>query len=367
MEQLIIINVKGGLKMNEEFKKELLIAIISAVVGALVTAVASYFLIKPSSFTFLLNGDEITVTETEYIDLTNLNKQLEDELLLVKEQLNDANLQITDLQEKLDIANTENDKIIEEQNSEEEIQQVIDKATTYWNNTEYIESLSTLKNNQNKSDSIKLLYKQYSDEYCTYILNLAEDNVSKREYDKAITLINDAKELVDDSTTLDSKLTEINNKTPQKLSSIKISSSRRFEQNNDAVVEDTVGNRYTSSNLYLTSAEGKDGYGYGSFYLGKKYSTISGLIAVSDESENREDVQLEGWIGIYIQNNDEYTQVYSSNTLSRMSSPISFSEIDISNADWLEIRYYNNGEYFNLAQGYHSLNIILSDILLYTD
>lgn len=121
-------------------------------------------------------------------------------------------------------------------------------------------------------------------------------------------------------------------------------------------------------NLFVTRAEGDNGYGYATFYLGKKYTGLSGTIAVSDESENRSDIQLEGWIEIYSKNgDDEYCHLYSSPILSRITSPIDIPEVNLKNADWLEIRYYNNGDYFSLAGGYHSLEVLLADFMVYSD
>ena len=31
------------------------------------------------------------------------------------------------------------------------------------------------------------------------------------------------------------------------------------------------------------------------------------------------------------------------------------------------LKYYNNGEYFSLGGGYHSLRVIISDVTLYVD
>lgn len=49
-----------------------------------------------------------------------------------------------------------------------------------------------------------------------------------------------------------------------------------------------------------------------------------------------------------------------------MSTPIELPELNLSNADWIDIRYYNSGNYFSLARGYHSLRIIISNVTLYS-
>lgn len=150
-----------------------------------------------------------------------------------------------------------------------------------------------------------------------------------------------------------------------KLSDLKITESRYYQHSEDSLKEDTVGNKYTSNNLFTIHAQGVDGYGYATYYTGRKYSKLSGVVAVSDESEVRDDVSLKGWVGVYIKKGDEYELVDSTNELSRETSTVGFDNIDISEAEWLQIRYYNQSEYFNLAQGYHSLEVLLSDFQLY--
>ena len=190
--------------------------------------------------------------------------------------------------------------------------------------------------------------------------------ITEKRYDDAKKLLTDAMPIVDDTSTLKEKLSEINSNMPIELSKFKISASRYFELIEDKAVEDSVGNRYTLGNIFSTRAEGDTGYGYATFYLGQKYSELTGVIAVSDESENRADVQLEGWIEIYSKKGDKYQNLYTSPILSRAISPVDVPEIDLGDAEWLEIRYYNNGDYFSIAGGYHSLRVLLSDFMLYS-
>lgn len=317
--------------------------------GVVVTLLAQYVFAEPQTITFIYDGNEVVVTETEYVYLIEENR-------LLQETLDSAQSDLKELQQQ-----------VEEQNSEEKVQQTIKSATNYWNSGEYIQALTILKNSQVKSEDIEILYHSYSDEYCINLLGQADNLISERKYDEAISVLAESKGLVEDKQILQDKIADINSNKPIKLSDLKMATSRYFELNSDKPVEDTVGNRYSTGNLFVIEAEGDTGYGYATFYLGEKYTGLVGTIAVSDESENRNDIQLEGWIEVYSKKGDEYSQLYVSPMLSRMTSPISISEINLAGAEWLEIRFYNNGDYYSLAGGYHSLNVILADTIIYCD
>lgn len=321
----------------------------SGIIGVILTLAFQYFFVKPQAFTFVYDGNEVVVTESTYTELVENNKKM-------KNNISSLETQIQELQNEL-----------ESRNSKENITLTIKNATEYWNNSEYVQALTLLKNCGVNSSDILTLYHDYSEEYCVDVLGKVDNLLLERKYDEAKELLSESKALVDNSTILENKLTEINNNTPLKLSNLKISASRYFNLNESKPIEDSVGNKYSSGNLFVTRAEGDNGYGYATFYLGQKYTGLSGTIAVSDESENRNDIQLEGWIEIYSKNGNEYSHLYTSPILSRMTSPITIPEVNLKDTDWLEIRYYNNGNYFSLAGGYHSLEVLLSDFMIYSD
>lgn len=221
-----------------------------------------------------------------------------------------------------------------------------------------------MKTSKSKSTDINSLYKKYSDEYSLNLLSQADLLISERKYSEAIELLKSGSDIVNNIQILNDKINEINSKQPIKLSDLKISASRFFSQNQDKPIEDTVGNKYSAENTFITYADGESNYGYATFYLGEKYTLLNDIVAVSDESENRSDVQLEGWIEIGTKNGEEFNSIWSSKTLSRTTSTIEVPDLDISNAEWLEIRYYNNGEYWNMMAGYHSLRVIISNAMI---
>ena len=315
--------------------------ICSGLLGVMLTIGYQHFFASSQSFTIILNGEEVVVTESTYTETVEENSELKKKLKTAQEQ-------------------------IDQQSASEEVEKNIQKATAYWNNSQYEQCIIVLKNSKSMSEDIKLLYEQYSDEYVVYLLTQADSLIEQRDYDSAIKILSDGKTIVHSDKKLTDKIAEINDNQPHELSDLKISTHRFFGLNEEPVY-DTVGNKYSTGNLFIIHAEGESNYGYGTFFLDKKYTMLSGIIAVSDESENRSDVQLEGWIEIGVKNGDKYTPLWVSETFSRMTSQIEIPEVDISASEWLEIRYYNNGEYWSLAGGHHSLRVIISDLILYKD
>lgn len=266
---------------------------------------------------------------------------------------------------KLKKQNKSLQEIVDGYSNTENITNIIDQATEYWNNNNYSQALVLLKDSESLSDDIATLYKQYSSEYCVLIIGQADTLIANKNIDEAKSLIDSNIALVKDSSPLKNKLEEIENKKPVKLSSLKSTSSRNCNEIADSGATDTVGNYYSSSNGFILEAEGKNDYGYNTFYLGGKYNSFSINISVSDESENPPDSDLAGWIGIYQKNGEDYELIKRVDNITRIMSPVAIEDIDVSDAEWLEIRYYNNGEYWNLAAGYHSLEIIVSEGMLF--
>lgn len=68
--------------------KEVLISLLSGIIGVLITIGYQHFLAPPQSFTFIIEGEEVEVTQSEYMELA--------------EQLKEYENKITDLQNELD-------------------------------------------------------------------------------------------------------------------------------------------------------------------------------------------------------------------------------------------------------------------------
>lgn len=339
-------------------KKSFLGELIKGIIVAIITCLLTGFI--TNQFT----KNDIVKAITTRFDFVDSKMTYEEALEQISQELKNSQKEIESLNKELD----EKKNLIDEQNSSDEINKIIQNATQYWDDSDYKSCLILLKNSKVRSTDIETLYFQYSDKYVLILLSQADSLISQRKYEDAVKILEDGKILVNDEKMIVSKIDDINNSRAIKLSDIKLTSSRFFTDNEGKSLIDTVGNKYSTGNSFITYAEGKTKCGYGTFYLGKKYTSLSGIIAVSDESEDRDDIQLQGWIEIGTKSNDkDFNSLWSSQILSRTTSSIEIPELNLEGSEWLEIRYYNNGEYYSLANGYHSLKIILTDVMLYVD
>lgn len=103
---------------------------------------------------------------------------------------------------------------------------------------------------------------------------------------------------------------------------------------NEDNVEDTIGNQYIGKILYTGSGFEDDGYAI--YYLGGKYTTLSGTIAVSNRTTN----SYTGQISIFTDDN----VIYNTEEMGRISTPVDFS-VNVENCQWLKI--LKMGDYFN--------------------
>lgn len=288
-------------------------------------------------------------------------KELENDIKNLKEKNKSKDKEITTLQKDL----LERQERIDAYSDIENIHSIIDQATDYWSSNSYSQALVLLRDSENLSDDIATLYKQYSTEYCAIIIKQADALIASRRIDDAKSLIDSNIAIVKDSSPLKTKLKEVENKKPVKLSSLKSIASRNYYEIDDSGATDTIGNIYSSNNGFILKAEGEHNYGYSTFYLGGKYKSFSTTISVSDESENRSDSDLSGWIGIYKKDDEGYSLIKRVDNITRLMTPVVIEDIDVSGIEWLEIRYFNNDEYFSIAGGFHSLEIIVSGGMLY--
>ena len=141
--------------------------------------------------------------------------------------------------------------------------------------------------------------------------------------------------------------------TPFALSKLKVSSSKNYTQISDSDIEDTVGNRYRSSNLFTIHGTSGDDYAHADYFLGGNYHWLTGVIAVSDQSS---DNGLLGSLEFLV---DEEV-VYVIDDLSRTTSPIKLNFV-LPAGQWMKVRYHNTNNQAIWLYQY----VILSDITLY--
>ncbi len=183
------------------------------------------------------------------------------------------------------------------------------------------------------------------------IVSQANTLVDNGDYDGALALLSEALGVLPDSETLSQLYDTTEANQPVKLSSLKLSeSSGRYELITDQVVTmDTLGNTYNPGNLYRFW--GGDG-GYVKYYLGGAYTTLRLTLAVSDEDEDRLEPTT---LTIY---GDNDVILYTSGELTRTSTPQTVS-VDVTGQNWLYIRSGGDSSYR------YAVSLLVADPILY--
>lgn len=170
---------------------------------------------------------------------------------------------------------------------------------------------------------------KYIDGQIEEYLASADAYVSEKDYDSAISVIQDALLVYTDSEELKDKLEELEEKKPVALGELTISETFGFGLDTD-LLQDTIGNYYSGTNVFRMQCYSSDKYGYIKIYIGGDYKTISGVIACLDSTG----LGKEAVATIY---GDEKL-LYTSSVISRASTPQKF-DVDITGVEWMTIRY----------------------------
>lgn len=126
------------------------------------------------------------------------------------------------------------------------------------------------------------------------------------------------------------------------LNSLKVAQSGCFYED-EIYAEDTIGNTYIENIMKIGTGYSDECYAM--YYLGGKYKTLSGIIAVHDGTDN----DYSGQIAISADAN----VIYTTDEMGRASVPIEFS-VNIENCNWLKINKFGStfngkGAWFILA------------------
>jgi len=136
-----------------------------------------------------------------------------------------------------------------------------------------------------------------TDQYIADKLAEANKLADEGKYDGAVKILDDANALVpsDHFTAASARISKMK---PVYLRELECMDNNRFESGRGAQGKDSLGNTYPPENLYLLS--GKKGLlrreiGYADFALGGGYSTLKGVVAVDEMSDNTTGVlKIEG-------------------------------------------------------------------------
>lgn len=257
--------------------------IVGAVIGAVITGIISILIFFLGNFE---TQKTIVDTLSQRFDTVDKNMSYEqaletiyNEKKLLKNNINALNIQVNNLNEELN----KKEAKINNLTSQEEINKIIQNATDYWNNSDFIQSLTLLKNSKLKSSDIEALYKQYLNQYREHLLSEADSFVSDMKYDEAIALINDSLVMMSDDTTLKQKIEEIKNSKPQALMNLILPyETKGYTQKISSDFMQMGGDKYYNGfqlgNNPSTS--------YAIFNLNSKYTKITGIIGHIDGSGN---------------------------------------------------------------------------------
>lgn len=171
-------------------------------------------------------------------------------------------------------------------------------------------------------------------EYVKSVETLASSFAEKGDYRSALNVLERACTLLPDNAELkDSYEMALANK-PVGLMEIKISESDSFEQVADLSVSlDTVGNTYDPINLYKITGKKEewsdDVNGYAKIYTNSDYKRLTGVIAVSDITENNTICDFT------IYGDDKI--LYTVTGLSRTTAPIPV-DVDLTGISWIQLQ-----------------------------
>ena len=94
--------------------KNLLISLFSGIIGVLLTIGYQHFWAPPQSFTFIIDGEEVVVTQSEYMELVEQNEKLQDEFINLKSKYEKSNVDETATKEIISKLQSENSQIQQE-------------------------------------------------------------------------------------------------------------------------------------------------------------------------------------------------------------------------------------------------------------
>ncbi len=159
----------------------------------------------------------------------------------------------------------------------------------------------------------------------------------KEEYLKALTILSNAQNVVN-APKFAAEIEKINEVKPVYLCDIKCSNSGQYNQiTSGTKLMDTIGNQYEPGNLfnlYCKCSSYTRYYGFADYYLGYKYKTLTGTVAVDDKSDNTT-------ASLIIEADN--VQIYEI-SLSRSTEPVKIS-IDVTTVNWIKFKVVSEKNY----------------------
>lgn len=270
--------------------KEILLSLFSGIIGILLTIGYQHFFSPSQSFTFIYNGEEMVVTESDYTEIMEENELLKKEINENRNKFIELEKQIEDQQAK-----------INQQNSEEEINKIIQSATEYGNSFDYVQALSILNNVENKTSEINFLINDYTQKYESIIIEQVNNLKTEEKLDEASNLINDAINILPDSQILKDKLQEIKNSYPKNM----IDVVPAYQNGGNTYTEYTSaksgaseyfsmgGVKYTNGMTFNADINIFDDVSWAVYNLNGEYTNLDFIVGHVDNTYNGNETALE--------------------------------------------------------------------------
>lgn len=308
-------------------------SIIGAVIGAIITGLFSLLIFHLGNF-----STQKSIVESLSVRFDSVDQKMSYEQALEiiyqerendKKEIESLNTQLSDLNTKI----IDQQAKIDQQNSTEEVNKIIKNATEYWNNSDFVQSLTLLKNSKTQSEDIKTLYEQYSNEYVISLLNQADELISERDYNAAVEILKEGTVLVSDNRMLNEKIDTINNKPTALLSNL-TPVSGEIKSIWNVREKDNYGNTYTSG-ICLHQSYNKAAHVV--YSLDGKYTTLTGKFVLDEASKNTDGNYV---LYAYSLKDGNMSLIYTSPILSTATRPINV-EINVSDVMDLVLEVYD--------------------------
>lgn len=241
-------------------------------------------------------------------------------------------------------------------------QEYLDEAKEEFDDGDYRYAISDLQSAlDNKyltnDEKINAQIATYVDE----IIKKSDEYFNNKDYDNAVNLIDNIKNLFDEGsdnyTKLNAQLEKLNKEIPVKLQDISFSSSNsdyfyRYQSGS----KDISGNEYNSDNVCSMSVSKYHENAYAEMYVNKGYKKIKGTIAVKDNNYS----SISSDASAYFEVVGDNKTLYKSEALTNKSKPINFA-VNIKDVDTLKIRLV-----YSKGSGSSSIYVILADVEIYS-
>ncbi len=266
-------------------------AIIGAIAGATITGVISLLIFHMGNFTTKEALEKGTVnTLSEYFDSVNKDMSYKKALQTIYEE-----------NETLKDTLVEKENQLDEQKLIEEIDKVIQKASEYRKNSDYVQALEILNSVTNKTPEINIIIKDYTKEYESYVIDETNNLKSKNKLDEASSLLEKALKVIPESQLLKDKQEEIKKSYPQNMIDVVPAYQSggnpytEYSSSESGATEhfSMGGVKYTDGMTFNADINIFDDVSWAVYNLGEGYSSLEFIVGHVDGTFNGDETFLE--------------------------------------------------------------------------